>query len=158
MREIAVRLLREQGSTLAAGSAGLALALAAELGHVTPKPPPLAEGPVAIVIGSHHPATLAQIDYLRDAGDILETTPAGLETAQTDAFSVIVMREVDERAFEPLGGALQAGRFTGLIATGGASARVMLDGMGADGIDLCGELGRHPWGHVRGGVADGTCW
>jgi uncharacterized protein YgbK (DUF1537 family) len=157
LRVIAAALARELGRTLAVGSAGLALELARALGSVGTKPPPASPGSVAVVIGSHHAVTLAQLDYLRGAGTILETTPDGLERIGQDAFTAVVMREVDETAFEPLGRAVEAGRIGAVIATGGATARVMLNGMGARAIELCGEVERGvPWGRVRGGRADGA--
>jgi uncharacterized protein YgbK (DUF1537 family) len=158
LREIAAGLAGEIGVTLGVGSAGLALELARALGRgVTARPAPACDSPVAVVIGSHHPATLAQVDYLRRAGTILETTLDGLERVDKDAFAAVVMREVDETAFAALGRAVEAGRVGELIVTGGATARVMLDGMSADAIELCGELERGvPWGRVRGGPAGGT--
>ncbi len=158
LRLLARELAREIGVSLAAGSAGLAFALARELGRAGPtEAPPRCSKPVAVVVGSHHEATLAQLDYLRRAGGVFETTAEGFETVESDVFAAIVMRKVDETAFEPLGRALQAGRFGGLVATGGATARVMLDGLAAEGIELRGELERGvPWGVVRGGAADGA--
>lgn len=158
LRSLGEGLANEVGETLAVGSAGLALALALALGGKwEPRPLPACERPVAVVIGSHHPVTLAQLDYLRGAGTIPETTAQGFETIARDSFAAIVMREVDETAFEPLGRAIDAGRIGGLVVTGGATARVMLDGLGAAGIDLCGELERGvPWGRVRGGKAGGV--
>ena len=154
---LAHELSQEVGESLAVGSAGLAFALAGQLGLFSgPKLPPACAAPAAVVIGSHHEATLAQLDYLRGAEGIRETTAEGLETAVGDAFAAIVMREVDETAFEPLGRAIKAGRIGGLVVTGGATARVMLDGLGARGIELCSEVERGvPWGRVLGGVADG---
>ena len=157
LRVLALELSQEIGESLAVGSAGLAFALAHQLGvHSGIRAPPTCQEPVAVVIGSHHEATLAQLDYLRGAGAILEATSTSFETVAQDAFAAIVMREVDETAFEPLGRAIGAGRVGGLVATGGATVRVMLDGLGAWGIELCGELERGvPWGRVAGGVADG---
>ena len=154
---IASELAARIGETLAVGSAGLALAMTALLGRVHPKPPPVSQLPAALVVGSHHAATLAQLDYLRGALDIPETNLAALESLEHDAYAAVVMREVDESAFIPLGRAVAQGRVGALIATGGATARVMLDGMGARGIELCGEVERGvPWGRVLGGLADGA--
>jgi uncharacterized protein YgbK (DUF1537 family) len=158
LRRIAADLASAQQTSLPVGSAGLALELARVLGgRVETRPVPVCEKPIAIIAGSHHAATLAQVDYLREAGTILETTLGGLEHAGRDAFAAVVMREVDETAFEPLGRACRAGRIGGLIATGGATVRVMLNGLDAAGIELCGELDRGiPWGAVRGGPANGV--
>ena len=157
LQAIAADLAERLSETLAAGSAGLALALAGELGHVRPNPPPRSERPAAIVIGSHHDVTLAQLDYLRGSVDIPESSLNALCEASRDAYAAVVMREVDETAFAPLGRAVADGKLGALIATGGATVRVMLDGMGAHGIQLCGELERGvPWGRVRGGAADGA--
>ncbi len=158
LRRIATDLASEIGTSLAAGSAGLALELARALGgRLDARRVPRCEKPVAIIAGSHHAVTLAQVDYLRRTGTILETTLDGLELADQDAFAAVVMREVDETAFAPLGRAIREGRIGGLIATGGATARVMLNGLGAAGIELCGEVERGvPWGTVREGQADGV--
>lgn len=158
LRDLARELRNELGESLAVGSAGLAFALAHQLsGRRRTRPVPASAAAVAVIIGSHHPVALAQLDYLRGAGEILETTPAGLEHVERDCFTAIVMREVDESAFEPLGRAIEAGRIGGLVTTGGATARVMLDGVRAGGVELCGELERGvPWGRIRGGAADGT--
>lgn len=157
LRALALDLSHELGETLAVGSAGLAFALARELSRRwTPRPVPVCEAQAAVIIGSHHPVTLAQLDYLRGAGTILETTAEGLEHGARDCFAAIVMREVDETAFEPLGRSIEAGRIGGLVVTGGATARVMLNGLRVAGIELKGELERGvPWGRVRGGAADG---
>jgi uncharacterized protein YgbK (DUF1537 family) len=158
LRRIALALGAQAESTLAVGSAGLAVELARVLGgRLEPRSVPPCEKPVAVVAGSHHAVTLAQLDYLREAGTILETKLDALERIVGDAFAAVVMREVDETAFEPLGRAVADGRVGGIIVTGGATARVMLNGLGAQGIELCGEVERGvPWGAIRGGLADGA--
>ncbi|MBI1358189.1 MAG: hypothetical protein GC160_27970 [Acidobacteria bacterium] len=129
---------------LAVGSGGLAAAFARALGALHHRmafdpPPPWSALPTGFWIGSEHPATLAQLEQLPE-GSLIERVDMHL--AETDV--------------RPLVGALAHHRIGALVLSGGATARRILDGLGAQAIEIRGEvIAGAPWGTIIGGLADG---
>jgi uncharacterized protein YgbK (DUF1537 family) len=122
-----------------AGSAGLASALARRLcGPSVEQTIPLIDGPIALCIGSDHPATAAQRQELQRChpGAWLVT----IERARTTA----------EEIRELLAGA------AALFITGGDTATKVLQAVGARRIAIQQEVVTGvPWGLLCGGMFDG---
>lgn len=146
LRRIARQAL--EGGALPVGSGGLAFELAGLLAEASGKAyanpqPPGDPRPALLLVGSHHPVTQTQIDWLLKQG-----TAARVEAGVWD--------RDDESAIDEAGAALAAGRYGGLFLSGGDTARNILRRFGARAIELRGEVERGiPWGVVAGGVADG---
>ena len=103
-----------------------------------PAPPP-STLPPAFWIGSEHPATLAQLERL----------PATALVARVDMHRPAT-------AVSPLLAAIEQRRVGALALSGGATARRILAGLGAEAIAIGGEvIPGAPWGTIVGGPADG---
>lgn len=116
------------------GSAGMASALAAQLGHGSPADLPVDRpGPTLFCIGSDHPVTLEQQRRLLAARD------------------ACVLRVGRDRFAPP------AGRPAALFLCGGDTASLVCRSLGVQSIDLRRELSRGiPAGVIRGGPFDGV--
>jgi D-threonate/D-erythronate kinase len=138
------------------GSAGLARALA---GAPRPSTPFRLEPPLLLVIGSHHPVTLAQIEALAaDAPEVLVRVPPGasvgpaigsvgdalarhgratLVIALADGTGPAIARPVFDRILGHAGRELSAPR--SLIVTGGATLHRLVQMLGAEALLVEGE-------------------
>ena len=127
---------------LFAGSAGLAKALVAV--HFPPNPTqaetrPRASRPITIC-GSRHPVTSLQLDHLAQA---LTEHPLIQIAAQADD-EAILLTQFSHHCTDAL------------ILTGGDTALLVLQTLGAHSILLRGEMFPGiPWGLIQGGLADG---
>ena len=153
------------------GSAGLARALA---GASAESPLPRLEPPLLMVIGSHHPVTVAQIAALKaqaaglvvEVGleqDGLEPALAGLVGRERAALVLAVPDGTGaERArpfFERALGTLVAGVSPprSLVVTGGATLHRLVKVLGASALLVSGEpLPGIPCSVLQGGPWDGT--
>jgi uncharacterized protein YgbK (DUF1537 family) len=151
------------------GSAGLARALA---GAPRPSSPSPLEPPLLLVIGSHHPVTLAQIEALaahapealirvppgapvapaiRSVGEALARHGrAALVIALADGTGPTVARPVFDRILGHAGRKLPSPR--SLIVTGGATLRRLVQVLGAEALLVDGEpLPGIARSHLQGG-------
>ena len=144
-------------SCLLAGSAGLISALAPHWAGELPPPQ------VLVVVGSLHPAARAQVRLL------LEREPCALvrtgnDERPDDSSRVIVLLTPDEGMEGDHVGELakraaqvvRSCRVSGMVVTGGDSARAVLEAIGASGVALLGEaLPGLPYGRLVGGDYEG---
>ncbi len=162
------------------GSAGFARQCARAL-PLTPSPhagnrPAIEEGPVLIVAGSTHPATLAQVDHLRRAGypvvrpvqamlegDVAHEDSAASELARHVASGRSAILTTAGMDRSPRGASFVAARLAGIVAqtaartrlagliiSGGDVAANILSGLDATLFHLCGEVRpAMPWGIVE---------
>jgi len=148
-----VRAALARGAVLA-GSAGLAAALSAALGHAG-GPPPLPAGRAWLVVaGSRHPATRAQIAALATVGAAVLTARArapfdpGAAIAALAAGqpAVVASAEDDDSGREAIAaalasaavGILAAGTPALVCATGGETAHALISALGASHLELAG--------------------
>ena len=134
-----------RGRVLWCGTGGLAGALA---GHRT-VPRPVLPPPIQALIGSRHPATLAQIARvpleLRPAIVVCDL-PAGIDPAEA--------RRRIAATFPPV--LRRAGRPGTLFVTGGETLRDLCDALGANRLEVDGEIEPGaPTAVMRGGDWDG---
>jgi uncharacterized protein YgbK (DUF1537 family) len=171
LRALAAAGRQLAGPVLWVGSAGLARALA---GTSAEGALPRLEPPLLIIIGSHHPVTLAQIATLeaaapelvttvRPGDDDLQPARAGLARRARAARVLAVPDGTGaERAapfFERALGTLAA-RLTpprSLVVSGGATLHRLVDVLGARSLLVTGEpLPGVPCSLLQGGVWDGV--
>ena len=163
---------------LLCGSAGLSRVLGQVLSLRSRVPAPSVpipkEGPILIIAGSCHPATLRQIEYAGFSGSVvLSPTSLDMETAQSvgsylsQGQDVILSAENIER--QPSHNqkiALSFGWLTnrvtekagigGLVLTGGDTAMAVLQSIECRAIWLHGEIEPGiPWGQLLGGSQPG---
>jgi uncharacterized protein YgbK (DUF1537 family) len=164
-----------------AGAAGLAAALSRKL--PPPERPATSDlprvGPVLVLAGSRHPATVGQVAFARAAGRPIVTLTGNKRTAPTSADAVEAIHgllaagrsaiviapphRVDEPALlasfaATARAALEATPLGGIVMTGGDVAAAVCRGIEAEAIGLRGEaLPAVPWGVIRGGIGDGQC-
>lgn len=134
--------------------------------HLWPQCAPLAaptlQGPVVVIVGSHHPSARAQLAQLEAAHPCVRVTerhPAGL-TERHDAVWVLTTPadRIDPatavRALEDqLKEVIALGRPHAVVMTGGATALHVLMRVGADALDVVGELVPGvPMGRIVGGL------
>jgi uncharacterized protein YgbK (DUF1537 family) len=134
-------------------------------------------GPVLVLAGSRHPATVGQIALARAAGRPIVTltgsegtalAPAsateemhGLLAAGRSAIVIAPLHRVDEPALlasfaATARAALEATTLGGIVLTGGDVAAAVCRGIEAEAIALRGEaLPAVPLGVIRGGIGDG---
>ncbi|MGP3152708.1 four-carbon acid sugar kinase family protein [Serratia marcescens] len=140
------------------GSPGLAAALSRALSpkeNAAPAQPPLRASKVLVAIGSLHPANDAQLASLRQAGAVLVTLPEAADpeavaqevrAAFARADVVCLMSPRSRAAAADHAAALGAvvsrctPAFDGLVATGGDTARRIVDAMAAGSLTLFGEV------------------
>jgi uncharacterized protein YgbK (DUF1537 family) len=128
---------------LYAGSAGLARALAG----LHPAPRPEAPKPVAarilVIAGSPHPVTKLQLEHL-ESGESPRSNIRVLRIACESRDALRIRDAYD--ALDP----------EALILTGGETAQLAAEALGADSILLHGELASGvPWGTLAGGRVQG---
>ena len=157
--ELAVKIVEGDPAPLAAGSAGLAGALAEELGRRFGRQPrdpqpPAGPGGAVVVVGTLHPRTLDQVACWSARGysvfdDLAEATDAGADRlVRLDPARCGIS---EGRAIRRLAASAAA-----LVATGGDTARVVCGALGARAIELRGRLASGvPWGELVGGSAAG---
>ncbi len=161
LRQVAAESLRESEAPLFAGSAGLAEAVAAELAsRLQPPTDPRrlqpSPRPALFLIGTDHPATLAQMDVLSAAIPGIGVPLDRFAREPIRASALVRLSWEQPPQLNPLGRRLDARDIGSLILSGGDTARYVLDAFGAREIILGGEL--EPgisWGRIRGGSADG---
>jgi uncharacterized protein YgbK (DUF1537 family) len=131
--------LRSEQRVLWAGSAGLAAALARRLcGPKLLRTVPQIDGPIALCIGSDHPATVAQ----------------HLELKQSHPDAKIVTIKRGQTSAEEIRQSLTGA--DALFITGGDTATMVLQAVGARRIVIRGEVVTGvPWGLLCGGIFDG---
>jgi uncharacterized protein YgbK (DUF1537 family) len=129
-----------EGPVLLAGSAGLAVALAARLpagGLKEREAPPLRlRRPMLVVAGSAHPATRAQIGRLGRREDLDVLAPHASEGADDPARR----RETAARLAEAARAGVERSRPRTLLLTGGETAIAVFRALGAGGLRLAGEI------------------
>jgi uncharacterized protein YgbK (DUF1537 family) len=143
----------EDGGALLAGSAGLAMALAARLpsaaapgGRATQRARP--RRPLLVVAGSAHPATHAQLARLgpRQGLDVLAPpSDRGADDAER-------RRETATRLADAARARVERSRPGTLLLTGGETAIAVLRALGASSLRLTGEI--EP-GVALGALVDG---
>ncbi|HUG82648.1 MAG TPA: four-carbon acid sugar kinase family protein [Bryobacterales bacterium] len=154
LRAIARSALRERLVPLLAGSGGLAGALAAVLASEHGRSAseacvPRSSQPPWVVIGTDHPATLAQVEQLEQAASAPERKQAAM-------LLTIPAERFEARTLQPLLDAIHHGEAGSLVVSGGDTARLLCGAIGAESIRLGGEvLAGVPWGRIEGGCADG---
>ncbi len=150
---------------LLAGSAGLAIEVAVLLAAKRGIAPPIsavaraaavAAGPLVFFIGSNHPATLAQVQYLL-ANRRATTEPRAAREALSrgDHLVIRVPRGAAARACEaaPL---LRQHTVRGVVLSGGDTATLVCGALGVAGIRLsCEIITGVPCGTLVGGPLDG---
>ncbi len=163
-----------------AGSAGLARAIARKLPAPAPRlvPAPRPGGPVLVLAGSRHPATVAQIDFARMMGvscfapepDELRTGRALTTATKTQERLAwrrhVIITPPDEHIAQTelllaffadlVRSVLEDGSLGGLVLTGGDVAAAVCARLDVERIELQGEAEPAiPWGRVAGGPAHG---
>ncbi len=157
---LAMAALRQQQRPLLAGSAGLATALAEtlakKLGREAPRPAPAASDPVVLLIGSRHPATLAQLDELKKNRAVKEWRLDASQSGPPDPANSVLVRippdPVTPGAIDALLRALEAFPRAGFVLSGGDTAALVCRAAGVESIELLGEIVPGiPWGRLCGG-------
>ena len=160
------------GRALLAGSAGLAAAtariLAERLGKSTPSEfaaPTRSEkrGPVVLILGSVHPATQAQMDFLVRSKRVThikldEGARQKAQKAMNQGQSILVTtsQQLDSDRLLRFLPVFDSQAARGVALSGGDTAFAILSALGASGIKLVGEvLPGIPHGHIMGGLASG---
>ncbi|MCU1440554.1 MAG: serine kinase [Rhodoglobus sp.] len=166
---------------LLVGSGGLASALALRMSSRVEQPGATPDtrshhpGPVLVVAGSRHPRTAAQLAALPanlpvvalplesiDEPDTWEKLADAAYGSAVDALALtapadraIDAHRLESRLADVAAGIVRQG-IAGLVLTGGATARAVLDRLGVVAVDLEGELRPGvPIGHAVGGGCDG---
>ena len=163
---IAQAALRERPVPLLAGSGGLAAALANVLADeqgrsVSQARVPRSNRPPWVIIGTDHPATLAQLDHLKRSGlSLMEVSALDATTSKQDSGLPTLLRipleHFNANTLQPLLDAIHHARAGSLVVSGGDTARLLCGAIEARAIRLGGEvLAGVPWGHIEGGCADG---
>jgi uncharacterized protein YgbK (DUF1537 family) len=146
LQALAAELL-ERPDALPVGSGGLAAAYARALGARYGRSPSLvgstkSSRPAAFWIGSEHPAAVAQMERL--------------EMSASPHWLVLVDMYQPQTDVSALAAAIERGELGALVLSGGATARRLLEGLGAQAIEIRGEaIPGAPWGTIVAGVADG---
>ena len=129
-----------EGPVLLAGSAGLAVALAARLSVAEPTereaPPIRLRRPVLVVAGSAHPATREQIGRLGRREDLDVLAPPASDGADDPARR----RATAARLAAAARARIERWRPGTLLLTGGETAIAVLKALGAGGLRLAGEI------------------
>jgi uncharacterized protein YgbK (DUF1537 family) len=178
------RSFLSSGGHIACGSAGFAQALVAAsassatgtgMGAATPKP--VVDGPLLVVAGSRHPATLAQVAELRRAGFAVISPTS--DELRIDIDGVLLAHKVSGELHHHGTACISAGELPdlpgkeqiiargiavlaarilkevqvgGLLLTGGETAAAVCREIGCGVIDLGGEiLPGVIWGRLEGG-------
>lgn len=166
LERLAALWLRTEPRPLAAGSAGLARAIAAVLtgpgkGPEISSAPSGQPGPVLLMIGSTHPATSGQIEQLRQSGAVVlgaDAIPAARQALLEGHHTVVRPDPVRPRSATFLGWAetIRECRVRGLVLCGGDTALAVCRAMGVKGIELEQEiLTGIPSGRLVGGSLNG---
>lgn len=139
--------LLDRPDALPVGSGGLAAAYARALGRVHRRTgaeprPPRREQPAAFWIGSEHPAAIEQMEQLEASGLPHRLERVDMHQPATDVSA--------------LAAAIEREQIGALVLSGGATARRILAGLGADAIEVRGEaIPGAPWGTIVAGSANG---
>jgi D-threonate/D-erythronate kinase len=146
LSELAAYALQSAPDGLLAGSAGLAAALAAQLGEPRDEPyGPAKGGPVVYWIGSVHPACLRQVAKLLD-----EVEPSRRQVVPVE------FRPDEDRHIRLAAEELASRNPRAFVITGGETAALVLRALDVEGIRLRGLIRPGiPWGTLVGGVFDG---
>ncbi|WP_296644942.1 four-carbon acid sugar kinase family protein [Roseinatronobacter sp.] len=153
--------------TLWIGASDLAFALARALHGAAAQPAPPLPRDLAVLVGSRDPITVAQVEHLENAGARIHHAPNGCApSVRTGQPPFILMMtpgphpcdtalaacQFAETAFA----ALSRMRPQGMICTGGETANAIMAQMGADSLELLGEVApgipaaaiSTPWGRM----------
>lgn len=145
LAEVAREAFALAKAPLLAGSAGLAIEVAKRLGRPEPCLPPVAgrTGPAVLYIGSTHPVTVGQMEYLRDCRDVHD-------------YRLVPVRTLEGKLGGPVA-RYQARSAAGVVMTGGDTAALVCRALRVDGIRLVREaLPGIAYGVIMGGKLDGT--
>ncbi len=141
-------------ATLPVGARGLAAALARQMGPGRrPRPAPALPAPLAVLVGSRDPITLAQVDLARSAAPVawLAAPDGVVPAAVPDSPAVILQATaaaaatgaapqlVSSRLAQGFAGSPLARR-PGLVVTGGETAGAVLAALGVGLVTLLGEV------------------
>lgn len=155
---IARSALHQRPVPLIVGSGGLAGALAkvlATLYRRTSSAPRVPRSNLAswVVIGSHHPSTLAQVEHLKRADASAAHSPSKTKAAR---LLEVPAERFNTATLQPVLDAIEHSQVGSLVVSGGDTACLLCNAVGARAIRLGGEvLAGVPWGHIEGGCADG---
>lgn len=134
--------------------------------HLWPQGAPLTApalpGPVVVIVGSHHPAARAQLARLEAAHPCVRVSDPRQAGAAGRHDAVLVLTTPADR-IDPASAAraledqlkevIALGRPHAVVMTGGATALHVLMRVGADALDVVGELVPGvPMGHIVGGL------
>jgi uncharacterized protein YgbK (DUF1537 family) len=135
--ELAGEVYRTGERVVWVGSAGLAHGLAKAIGGKALERATAPMGRALLVVGTNHVVTRMQRARLQGEHPVLEVQCGDGE---------------EQRVRE----AFVTAKVSSLILTGGETAALVLRALGAESLELRGEMARGiPWGVVRGGMADG---
>ena len=148
------------------GSAGLSHAFAQMEwmpDHAMMQHTPQAAGPVVFCIGSDHPVTQRQIQYLKREGAVVEvylgaTACQDMRLALRDSSNILVCMDAEQYDPAKIGDWLRpvVQSIAALVLSGGDTAAMVCDALAVETIELGGELlPGIPSGWLRGGPADG---
>jgi uncharacterized protein YgbK (DUF1537 family) len=148
------------------GSAGLGIALAGRMARCESRKfvSTMTDAPMVFVIGSTHPASLRQKSTLLRATDAVEVAPTteavvqarGALHAKRHLIVTIERGEVAEFSLRQFFESLVGIRVAALFLTGGDTAMLVCNTIGAHSIDLRGEIEPgFPWGILNGGMFHG---
>lgn len=139
-------------ATLPVGARGLAAALARQMGAGRKaRPAPALPAPLAVLVGSRDPITLAQVDCARGAAQVawLGAPDGVVPAALPDSPAVILQATaastgaapqlVSSRLAQGFAGSALARR-PGLVVTGGETAGAVLAALGVGLVTLLGEV------------------
>lgn len=150
---------------LFAGSGGLAQALATEFEQREPlEPMKAADDPVLICVGSDHPVTATQLQYLQQQITLLkvQADEAGLYAARAALQGGIHValefsrEQLDGHPDVELAGKAGVRHCGAMILTGGDTAMHVLCSLGAQALELKAEIEPGiPCAKIRGGSANG---
>jgi uncharacterized protein YgbK (DUF1537 family) len=155
---IAREALRQRPLPLIVGSGGLAdglaKVLAASYGRTGSVPcAPRSTLPPWVVIGSDHPSTLAQLEHLQRVDASTASSPSGTKVAR---LLEVPAKRFNAATLQPVVDAIERSEAGSLVVSGGDTARLLCNAIGAGAIRLGGEiLAGVPWGRIEGGCADG---
>jgi uncharacterized protein YgbK (DUF1537 family) len=142
------------------GSGGLAHALAAGYSKRTAQPSTPSSGAVLIFVGSNHPVSNRQLQYLREREGVVCWAPGSSRPASdisTGAFVIPVdCRTATEQEIVDLMQHFEPERVSCLFMTGGDTAALVCRALGVEEIDLQTELASGlPQGFLAGGPFSG---
>lgn len=153
LQQLVRAVQRRRLRVLWAGAAGLAQALADALPVMRKKEaldvdrvPDDTRGTVLVMAGTTHPATQLQLARLEGRWPAQRCTLFRVQYGSTSAEDICAVWTTGQSVYG----------CSALVLTGGDTAALVLQALGAECLDLHGEVAPGiPWGRVHGGLADG---